>query len=139
TRHSSGGPLKVLPNLKAASVTSVQVRPAVQWQIRIQRTNGLWQLTEPIRYPAQASSIQDLLTALERLTPATYIARQELKNRPQADEEYGFGGPQATIIIQQGDYFVQVLIGTRTAPGDQVFLQVVGDEGVHVVDAELLK
>jgi hypothetical protein len=139
SRHLPSGPLKVLPNLKAASVTSVQVRPAGQWQIRAQRTNGLWQLTEPISYPAQAASVQDLLTALERLTPATYIARQELKNRPQADEEYGFGAPQATIILQQGDYFAHLLIGTRTAPGDQVFLQVVGDEGVHVVDAELLK
>ena len=30
-------------------------------------------------------------------------------------------------------------MGAKTAPGDQVFLQVVGVEGVYVVDADFLK
>ena len=107
--------------------------------IRAERTNGVWQLTEPLVYPAQAVSIEKLLAELERLTPAPYITARELRDRPKADEEYGFAAPQATIIIEQPGYTARLLIGAKTAPGDQVFLQVVGVEGVYVVDADFLK
>jgi hypothetical protein len=77
-RKTGGGPSKVLPSLKAAVVTSVQVRHAAQSEIRAERTNGTWQLTEPLVYPAQAVSIERLLAQLEALRPATYItARAE--------------------------------------------------------------
>src|ERR1035441_808530 len=72
-RKTGGGPIKVLPSLKATEVTTVQVRPAAQLEIRAERTNGIWQLTEPLVSPAQAASIEKLLAVLEVLTPATYI------------------------------------------------------------------
>jgi len=138
-QKTGGGPTKVLPNLKAAAVTSVQVRPASQLEIRAERTNGTWQLTEPLVYPAQAVSIDKLLAELERLTPAPYITARELRDRPKADEEYGFVAPLASIIIEQPGYTSRLRVGAKTAPGDQVFLQVVGVEGVYVVDADFLK
>jgi hypothetical protein len=136
---SGGGPATVLPNLKAAAATSVQVRPAAHLEIRADRTNGTWQLSKPLGYPAQAVSIESLLTELERLTPATYITARELRDRPTADEEYGFATPQASIIIEQPGYTNRLQVGAKTSPGDQVFLKVVGGEGVYVVDADLLK
>ncbi len=133
------GPIKVLPNLKATAATSVQVRPAAQLEIRAERTNGLWQLTEPVVYPAQAVSIEELLAALERLTAAPYVTARELRDRPKSDEEFGFATPQASIIIEQPGYTARLRVGSKTSPGDQVFLQVVGVEGVYVVDADFLK
>ena len=136
-RKASPGPNKVLPGIKAEAVTSVQVRPATGLTIQAERTNGVWQLTEPRPYPAQKASVESLLGALERLTPATVITPSELRERPNADEEYGFASPQATITLQQRDYHVLIQVGAKTAPGDQVFLQVVGV--VYVVDADILK
>jgi hypothetical protein len=133
------GPARILPALQAAAVTSIQVRPGSQREIRAHRTNDMWQLTEPIVYPAQAASIESLLAELERLVPADYITSRELRYRPEAEAEYGFDAPQASIILQQGGHRDHIYIGARTAPGDQVFLQVVGGEGVYVVDADLLK
>jgi hypothetical protein len=138
-RRTGGGPVKVLPSLKAAEATSVQVRPAAQLEIRAERTNGTWQLTEPLVYPAQAVSIEKLLAELEALRPAPYITARELRNRPNTDEEYGFAAPQASIIIEQPGYTTRVRVGAKTSPGDQVFVQVVGTEGVYVVDAGFLK
>ena len=132
-------PVRVLPSLKAAAVTSVQVRPGARAQIRADRTNGVWELVEPLAYPAQAASIEKFLAELERLTPAPYITARELRGRTKADEEYGFSAPQASIVIEQPDHPAHLLIGARTPPGDQVFLQVVGVDGVYVVDAEFLK
>ena len=102
-RQAGTGPARVLPNLKAAAVTSIQVRSGAHTNIRAERTNGVWQLTEPFAYPAQAVSIQTLLSQLERLTPAPYITARELRSRPKVDEEYGFVVPQATIVIEQPD------------------------------------
>jgi hypothetical protein len=140
------GPNRILPGLRAAAVTSVKVRPLGQLEIRAERTNpesfrgnGTWRLREPITYPAQGAAIETLLAALEQLTPATYITARELRDRPKADEEYGFTPEQSSIFLEQPDYRAQIKIGMRTGPGDQVFLQVVGVEGVYVVDADLLK
>jgi hypothetical protein len=134
------GPALILPGLKPAAVTSILVRPGPkEREIRAERTNHIWQLSEPLVYPAQAVSIERLLARLQRLTPATCITAAEIRTRPKADQEYGFNSPQASLIIQQGDYSMQVLVGNKTAPGDQVFLQVVGLQGAYVVGADLLQ
>ena len=138
-REAGSGPVRVLPNLNPIAVTSIQVRPGARMIIRAERTNGVWQLAGTNVYPAQAASIDNLLVHLARLTPAPYITAHELRHRAKVDEEYGFNTPQASIIIEQPDYPVRLLVGARTAPGDQVFLQVVGVGGVYVVSADFLK
>ncbi len=108
--------------------------------IRAQRTNNTWRLTKPVPYPAQSASIESLLGALERLTPAAFIPPGVRRNWPHADEEEGLASPQATLLIQQGDAWMrQVVVGGLTVPGDQLYLQVVGVAGVYVVDAQLLR
>lgn len=133
------GPGNVIGDLRPSAVTSVQVRPQGQLEIRAQRVGDAWDLTAPVAYPAQSASIEHLLQALAKLTAVTCITAAELKSQPKADEDYGFTNPQASLIIRQPEKQFQVLIGTLTAPGDQVFVQLVGVEAVHVVDAELLK
>jgi len=133
------GPMPVLPHLAPAAVTGIQVLPKGQLEIRAERTNGVWRLTSPIRYPARPDRIQNLLDALAALKTPTFITAQELKNVPQADERYGFDPPQNTLVLRQGDEQTFVHLGFRTAPGDEVFVQVVGIGEVFVVDADLLK
>jgi hypothetical protein len=133
------GPQKVLPGLNAAAVASLQIQPAGQRTIRAERTNGGWQLTEPIVYPAPSTNIESLLSALEQLTTAAYITPAELKHHPQANQEYGFDPPQASLVLDQRDSQSRIWVGHLTMPGDQLYVQVVGNEGIHVVDAGLLK
>ena len=65
-------PAKILPDLSPAAVTSIQLRPGPdQLEIRAERTNRVWYLTEPAAYSAESSKLDELLQALERLTPAT--------------------------------------------------------------------
>jgi hypothetical protein len=142
-RQPAPGPEPILPNFKAAAVSSVQVYPAGQFEIRAERVPAggtKWVLTRPISYPAQATRIEALLTALEHLTPAAPpLTARELRHRPKVEAEYGIENPQASLVIQQDNYSRQVLLGALTAPGDQVFLRVVGVEAIYVVDAGLLK
>jgi hypothetical protein len=133
------GPMKILPRLTASAVTSIQILPKGKVEIRAERTNGAWRLTSPFSYPARPDRVQELLVALESLTPATSITAQELKNVPKADERYGFEPPQNTLVLRQGEDQTFIHLGYRTAPGDQLFVQVVGIGEVYVVDADLLK
>ncbi|HWW02019.1 MAG TPA: DUF4340 domain-containing protein [Candidatus Acidoferrum sp.] len=142
-RPPSAGPGRILPKFNPAAVTSVQVRPGgpVQLEIRAERTNDTWllKLSEKMLYPAYSEKIESLLSALAQLTPDAYITPSEIRTRPKADEDYGFASPQASLTVHQGGDLVHLNIGVKTAPGDQVFLQVVGVEGAYVINADFLK
>lgn len=129
-------PPLILPGLKPEAVTSVQVR---QLDLRAERTNGGWLLTRPLRYPARAGDIETLLTNLARLQAQTHISAAELRQHTNADAEFGFDALQASLLIHEAGNRHQVLVGARTPPGDQVFIQVVGAEGLYVVSADWLK
>ncbi len=138
-RHWSApvsGPPLVLPGLKTEAVTSVQVR---QLDLRAERVNGGWQLTRPLRYPARAGAIESLLTNLAQLQAQTHISAAELRQHTNMDAEFGFDAAHTSLLIQETSNRHQLLVGARTPPGDQVFIQVVGVEGLYVVNADWLK
>ncbi len=127
----------LLPNFRAATVTSVQYTPPGQFEIRADRTNGVWELVKPIVYPAQKASLETLLDTLERLAPLQIISGAELRHRTNADEEFGFQN-RRMLTLQSGHDVRPLQFGNRTAPGDGVYVQLVGGENVFVVDAQLL-
>ena len=131
------GPARLLPGLETGGVTSVEILPANQRAIHAGRTNGVWQLADPVNFPARAEAVEALLTALAQAVPATRITAQEFGSLRNANDTFGFNPPAFTVILQPGDRHVQ--FGNRNGPGDQVFVKVVGADGVAVVDAGLLK
>jgi len=136
---TAGIPANILADLQPSAATSVQVIPAAALEIRADRTNGNWFLSKPMVYPAQTAAIETLLDALQKLTPATRIGAGELREHHDADVEFGFEPPQISLVIEAGDQRWQLLVGNKTAPGDQVFLRVVGLDGAFVADAGWLK
>lgn len=131
------GPAPLLPNLRPGAVTSVQVFPG-GLEISADHTNGGWVLTKPVSYPAQVAAIEALLDALQKLSPAR-ISAAELREQKNYETDYGFDHPQARLIINTGNQSPQLEVGNKTAPGDQVYLRVVGVGGVAVADAGWLK
>ena len=129
----------ILPELRPATVTSVQVIPSGALEIRADRTNSGWQLAKPMAYPAQPAAIEALLDALQKLTAATRISAAELRSHHDADTEFGFAMPRISLVIEAGGQRRQLLVGNKTPPGDQVFLRVVGMDGAFVADADWLK
>ena len=124
----------VLPGLKASAITGIQLQPAGESEIRAVQTSNSWRLLRPVAYPAQVAAIQNLLLALEKLAPAHLITASEFRSRTNADAEFGLVNPRATIVVQSRDER-RLRVGSLTAPGDQVYVQVVGEDGVFIVDA----
>ena len=133
-------PSAILSGLQSASVTSVQVIPADALEIQADHTNGTWLLSRPMVYPAQPAAVEALLAALQKLTPAIRISAGELREQRGAEADYGFDLPRISLVVEAEDgQRWQLQIGNKTAPGDQVFLRVVGTDGAFVVDADWLK
>ncbi|HTL72704.1 MAG TPA: DUF4340 domain-containing protein [bacterium] len=128
----------LFPGLRVADVTAFQVSPNGAREISVVRTNGGWVLQKPLAYPAQAAAIEALATALEKLIPATRLTAAEMREHNNTDAELGFDNPQFSLGIEARGQRRQLVIGKKTAPGDQVFLRVVGVDGVFVVDAAWL-
>jgi hypothetical protein len=140
--HQARGPgaaANILPELKPAAVTSIEISPAGAMEISATRTNGNWQLTQPVLYPAQKAAIEMLLGALQKLVPATRISAAELREHQATEAEYGFDNPQFSITVEAGDRSWQLKVGNKTAPGDQVFLRLDGSDGAFVTDADWLR
>jgi hypothetical protein len=141
-RHGRGGQSTasgLLPGLRAASVTGIEIIPGGALAIEAQLTNGVWQLEKPFVYPARAAAIEDLLSLLENLSPATRLSAAEIGADKNADAEYGFDNPQYSLQISAGEQQWQLRVGKKTAPGDQVFVRVVGADGAFVTDANWLQ
>jgi hypothetical protein len=141
-RYGRGGQTTasgLLPGLHAASVIGIEIIPGGALAIEAQFTNGVWQLEKPFLYPARAAAIEDLLSRLENLSPATRLSAAEIGADKNADAEYGFDNPQYSLQISAGEQQWQLRVGKKTAPGDQVFVRVVGADGAFVTDANWLQ
>lgn len=137
-RPPPAGPVKVLPALRPASVTSVQLFLAGQ-KIIVERTNDGWQFIDPLVYPAQSSAIETLVRTAALLTPQTRISAQELQGRLTVNQEFGFDNPQATLVFRQGASEYTLKLGALTPPGDQIYAQVVGLAEIDIIDADFFK
>ena len=130
---------RLLPGLRAADVTDIEVIAAGALAIDADSTNGVWQLEKPFVYPAQAAAIENLIAVLEKLTPATRLTAAEIGLHKDADAEYGFNNPQFSVMVSTGARQWQLRVGNKTAPGDQVFVRVAGVDGAFVTDAGWLQ
>jgi hypothetical protein len=129
----------LLPGLHAGDLTGLQISPAGAREIEATRSNDVWQLQKPIAYPAQAAAIAALAGALEKLAPATRLTAAEIRAHKNADADFGFENPQFRLEVFAGEQSWHLLVGNKTAPGDQVFIRVVGLDGAFVTDAGWLQ
>ena len=129
----------LLPGMRASAVTGIQISPVGAPEISAIRTNGVWQLEKPIAYSAQAAGIETLLAAVEKLVPVLRLTAGDLRGKKNTDREFGFENPQFFVAIQAGEQGWQLRVGNKTAPGDGVYVRVVGGDGAFVTDTAWLQ
>jgi hypothetical protein len=134
-----GGPPPPLLTLKPQEVTAIQLRRTNQFVLRVERTNGNWGLVAPLAYPAQPFAIEALLKTLSNLRSETFISLEELSENKRSVAEYGLDVPRATITLQQGGQRNEILVGSKTPVGNQVYIQVLTLPGIHVVNDEFFE
>ena len=133
------GENNLFAGLHAGQVTRIQIIPAGAREISARRTNKTWQLEKPFNYPAQNAAIESLLGTLEKLTPVMSLTAAEMNAQKNADAEFGFENPQFRLDVAAGDQSWHVSVGSKTAPGDGVYVRVIGTTGALVTDTSWLQ
>ena len=136
---ASPPPLVLVSGLRPLDVTAVDIYPDGSPALSATLTNGDWQLEKPFAYPAQAAAIQALLDALVKVKPVMRFSASEMSAHKDADAEFGFDNPQYSIVITAGGEQWQLRVGNKTAPGDGVYVRVVGLDGAFVTGTDWLQ
>lgn len=137
-QRAAHGPELLLPGLRLADVARVQITPGGQREISAVRSNGLWLLQKPLAYPAQTPAVEALVEALAKISPAVRLTAADMREHKNADADFGFENPQFNLLLEGDAARRQLIIGQKTAPGDQVYIRVVGTDGAYVTDAAWL-
>jgi hypothetical protein len=128
---------RILPDLDPAKIIAVEIQAGGR-VVRIEQTNHAWQLTAPIEYPANAALVGRFLQGLAQWEWETFLGPDELTNRPNAMEEFGFDPPQFTLLLREEGRERVLNIGHVSAVGDQVYLNFSGSTVIYIA-ADLLR
>ena len=140
-KHFSPAPpttANLLAGLRAADVTALEIIPAGERKISLVRTNKTWVMTEPFNFPAQAAAIESLLAGLEKISPTLRLTAEDMKAHPNVDAEFGFENPPFTLDVTTGKQSWHLRIGKKTAPGDGVYVRLIGGAGAFITDVNWL-
>ena len=138
-RPNVPGEKPLFAELRPDRVSDIQVIPGGAREISVARSNQTWTIERPILYPAQTAAIDGLLAALQKLTPVVSFTAGEMSGHKNADAEFGFDNPQYTIDVSAGEQTWHLRVGNKTAPGDGVYVRVVGATGAFVTDTAWLQ
>ncbi len=106
--------------------------------IRLERTNSVWFLTAPMRYPVQSTGVERLLERLGNLVPRSHLSSAEVSAQRGALAAFGLERPDVlTLRTREGMNILR--LGGRTPLGSQFYFQQVGQDGVFTADAVLLE
>lgn len=130
----SSGAAPYVP-MKAADVTAVEFIRSNS-VVRVERSAAAWRMREPVTYPAQATAIEALLSALERMQPRRWMPLREVGGL-EALKGFGLDSSAATLTLEsaQGPWLLR--IGSQTPLGDQFYFQRVGLDGVFTGDGKV--
>jgi hypothetical protein len=128
-----------LANLNPSQANVVEILLRTNQIFRAERTNEDWMLVAPVQYPAYTTRIEYLINVCSQLKRQAQITASELQSQHQSLSAFGLDPPQANLIIYQGPARYELRVGGLTPVGDQVYVQVVGEDGIYFTDAALLE
>jgi Domain of unknown function (DUF4340) len=113
---------------KVDDVDKLTISHAGAPAIELDNQNGAWKIVKPVSYPADASRVQQVLSALENLRVADFVS-----DHPTDVARYGLEKPHFTITVdtsgKKGTERQSLLFGSKQNGG--------GEEGVYVQRAGL--
>lgn len=128
---------RLFANFNPESATAVEIVLRTNRIIRAERVHDDWMLKMPIQYAANAARIDGLLNALSMLNRESHITAQELLSQKQNLAAFGLDPPLASIIVELPHERVELKVGGKSPVGNQVYVQLVGSDGIFFTDALL--
>ena len=144
-RHSSSTSIAVKPPpsllaIKASEITGIKLSRTNQLILRVERANLAWNLIGPpgpLFYPAQTYAVEGLLQMLETLGRRSFIPLSQINARTGSMADFGLEVPRAALTLLANGRRTDLLFGSKTPVGDQVYVQILNSPGIYVVSGEV--
>ncbi len=122
--------LRIFPDLERGSFRELSLESMDEVPLQIERGEGGWHLVQPLHFPADASVVESLLSALVGLVAAEEIAS------PQSLAVYGLDEDSARIIgFRSAQAERRLRIGKATPVAGRYYVTRDEEERVYVVSS----
>ncbi len=127
---------RLLPGWEPRRVVSLEIRAGTNRPVVLERGTNTWFFRAPLLYPARADLVEQFLTLLAGLSYVSRVSAEEVLRQTNGLAAFGLTPPAVTVSLngEQDERFT-LLIGRPLAVGRQLFVQVVGRDGIFAVDA----
>ncbi len=106
--------------------------------ISVAKVNGHWNLTAPIKYPANEAAIEKIIASVKNLTTDDYISKEELEKNKRTIEEYGIKTDTQfqRLTLREKNSVTEFHLGNKTVGEDEVFFKITGKDEVYLASAD---
>ena len=106
--------------------------------ISVAKVNGHWNLTAPIKYPANEAVIEKIIASVKNLTTDDYISKEELEKNKRTIEEYGIKTDTQfqRLTLREKNSVTEFHLGNKTVGEDEVFFKITGKDEVYLARAD---
>ncbi|MDJ0788261.1 MAG: DUF4340 domain-containing protein [Myxococcota bacterium] len=125
-REVEGEAQPIFPDLDVADVTALSVLTSDDVRVRLERTEGVWALVEPLAFPADDLAAEGLASSLVDL------ASEAVFDEPEALSEYGLD-VEPSLRFELGDDIRVLRVGDKSPVGGNTYVAQDGDARVFAV------
>ena len=111
----------------------------LQESLKILRQNNNWYIDEPIQWPANNFSVNQIIHQLNLLKESAKFTYDELIETDQNLKDFGLDEPKLAFNLKKGSQSLNLLVGNSTPLGNKLYLYLPEKESVYVVESYLLK
>jgi hypothetical protein len=116
--------------VKADAIDEITVKSASGDQTTLKKTNGAWQITDPVSAPADEEEVSGVVTSL-----ATVDIVRTVDDNPGALKPFGLAAPRVDVTFKAaGNVHPQrLLIGDKTATSGNLYAKLPNEKKVFLI------
>lgn len=117
----------------------IQIESAqLQESIKILRQNNNWVIEEPVQWPANNFSVNQIIHQLNLLKESAKFTYDELIDTDQNLKDFGLEEPKLVFNLIRGTQSMNLIVGNTTPLGNKLYLYLPENEAIYVVETDLL-
>jgi hypothetical protein len=128
---------RLLPGLDPRGVSRLEVRVGTNRPVVLERGTNNWFFRAPVLYPARPEPVDQFLQRLAEAPVRARISAGEILRQTNALAAYGLVPPAVSLKLEGEAGPLTLHLSRPASLGAQVFVQIVGRDGLDVVDAAL--
>lgn len=111
----------------------------LQESIKILKQNNNWIIDEPVQWPANNFSVNQIIHQLNLLKESAKFTYDELIETDQNLQDFGLDDPKLVFNLIKGSQSLNLVVGNSTPLGNKLYLYLPEREAIYIVESDLLK